>query len=80
MDEQIRAILRQHAALAVDANRLNENDNLYLVGMTSMASVSVMLALEGHFDVEFPDHLLKRQVFESIASMRSALQELTDAR
>jgi len=47
--------------------------------MTSHASVNVMLALEGAFDVEFPDHMLKRSVFESIASMRDAIQELTEA-
>jgi len=38
-----------------------------------------MLALEGEFDVEFPDHMLKRSVFESIASMRDAIAELTGA-
>jgi acyl carrier protein len=35
-----------------------------------------MLALEGAFDVEFPDHMLKRNVFGSIASIRSALSDL----
>ena len=35
--------------------------------MTSHASVNVMLALEGEFEIEFPDHMLKRSVFESIA-------------
>ncbi len=77
MDEQIRAILQRHAVLAVDASTLKEDDSLYLAGMTSMASVSVMLGLEESFDVEFPDHMLKRQVFESIASIRAALLELT---
>ncbi len=79
MDEQIRTIIRQHGALAVNTKPLNENDNLYLMGMTSMASVAVMLALEGHFDIEFPDHMLKRQVFESIAAIRTAITELTNA-
>lgn len=79
MDEQIRTIIRQHGALAVNTKPLNENDNLYLMGMTSMASVAVMLALEGHFDIEFPDHMLKRQVFESIAAIRTAIMELTNA-
>ena len=41
--------------------------------MTSHATVDVMLALEGEFDVEFPDELLKRSVFGSIASIRNAL-------
>jgi acyl carrier protein len=44
--------------------------------MTSHASVNVMLALEGAFDVEFPDHMLKRSVFNSVASIREALSQL----
>ena len=45
--------------------------------MTSHASVNVMLALEGEFEVEFPDHMLKRSVFESIAAITTAIDELT---
>ena len=35
-----------------------------------------MLALEDAFDVEFPDRMLKRSVFESIASISAAVAEL----
>jgi acyl carrier protein len=45
--------------------------------MSSHASVNVMLALEGEFEIEFPDHLLKRSVFESIGAMRDTIAELT---
>jgi acyl carrier protein len=38
-----------------------------------------MLALEGMFDIEFPDHLLNRSVFSSIESIRAALSELSVA-
>jgi acyl carrier protein len=36
-----------------------------------------MLALEGEFDIEFPDHMLKRNVFTSIESIRIAVEELS---
>ena len=36
-----------------------------------------LLALEGLFGVEFPDRMLKRSVFSSIASIQQALNELT---
>jgi acyl carrier protein len=45
--------------------------------MTSHASVNVMLALEGTFDIEFPDRMLRRNVFESIAAIKAAVQELS---
>ena len=77
MTDKIRGILKEHGRLSKDAGIIAEDADLYQAGLTSHASVNVMLALEGGFDVEFPDHMLKRSVFESIASMRAALTELT---
>ncbi len=76
MQDKIRKILKDHGRLAVDVTTLSETSDLYQSGMTSHASVNVMLALEGEFDVEFPDHMLKRSVFESIASISSAINQL----
>ncbi len=38
------------------------------------------LSLKVMFDVEFPDHRLKRSVFESIGAIRTAIDELTEGR
>ena len=75
----VRTILLQHGRLAVDALTLDEAADLYEAGMTSHASVNVMLALEGKFDVEFPDSMLSRSVFGSIASITDALSKLQPA-
>ena len=77
LDSLIRNILRDHGRLNQDVHQLDANADLYQSGMTSHASVNVMLALEGAFDVEFPDHMLKRSVFGSIQAIRRALSELT---
>ena len=74
---KIRTILQEHGRLSRDAESLAAEADLYQAGMTSHASVNVMLALEGEFDIEFPDHMLKRNVFNTIASIRAALDELT---
>lgn len=79
MIEDIRAILKEHGRLSVDAATLAEDADLYQAGLTSHASVNVMLALEGKFDLEFPDRMLKRGVFESLSSIRAAIEELTAA-
>ena len=79
MKEQIRSILRDHARLSVPVEKLADDADLYRAGMTSHASVNVMLALEGGFDVEFPDRMLRRGVFESVAAIASAIEELTGA-
>lgn len=76
IESRVRQILREHARLNQDAAELADTADLYQSGMTSHASVNVMLALEGAFDVEFPDHMLKRSVFSSIATIRNAVAEL----
>jgi acyl carrier protein len=72
----VREIVKEHGRLAVDVDTLSDDDSLYEAGMTSHASVNVMLALEDTFDVEFPDEMLKRSVFESVSSISAALTQL----
>lgn len=79
LEAQIRTILKEHARLSKDAMTLDVEEDLYQAGMTSHASVNVMLALEGNFDVEFPDNMLTRSVFSSIAAIRDAIADLTAA-
>jgi acyl carrier protein len=79
-DEQIRTILKDHGRLVADALVLGEEADLYKAGMTSHASVNVMLALEGAFDVEFPEQMLRREVFATISAIRSAVEELKKSR
>lgn len=76
MTDKIRQAVTDHARLPVDVATLSDDADLYQAGMTSHASVNVMLALEDAFDLEFPDRMLRRDVFESIAAIRSALSEL----
>ncbi len=76
MTEEIRKILAEHGRLTIDVAGLAVDTDLYRAGMTSHASVNVMLALEDHFDIEFPDAMLKRSVFESISAIEGALVEL----
>lgn len=76
MNDTIRQAVNDHARLPVDLDTLADDADLYQAGMTSHASVSVMLALEDAFGIEFPDRMLQRSVFESVASIQAALTEL----
>jgi acyl carrier protein len=71
----VRQILAQHARLA-DLQSVTDSADLYQAGMTSHASVNVMLALENEFEIEFPDHMLKRSVFESVDAIAEAIEEI----
>jgi acyl carrier protein len=79
MKEQIRQVIKEHGQLSVDVDTLDDNADLYQAGMTSHASVNVMIALEDTFDVEFLDAMLKRSVFESVSSIAAALETVQAA-
>ena len=70
---------RGHAEDAVRALKdagIGDGDSLHALGLTSMTTVSLMLALEDAFNVEFPDALLSAQTFGSVASIAAALQSI----
>lgn len=73
----IRDILRQHARLATEVEALSDDADLFNAGLTSHATVNLMVALEDHFEVEFPERLLRRRSFESVSAIAAAITELT---
>jgi len=79
METQIREILAEHARLPVEVGSLDDGADLYQAGMTSHASVSVMLALEDTFDIEFPESMLRKSTFESVSAISAALTTLVAA-
>ena len=76
MLDAIRRILAESGRLAVSAEALGDTDSLFEAGLSSMATVNVMLALEDRFGIEIPDRLLTRRSFESVATIRAMLAEI----
>jgi acyl carrier protein len=72
----IREVLTAQGRLPVSVTSLGDNDDLYDSGLSSHASVNVMLGLEDAFDIEFPDSLLRKGTFQSVSSIQSALESL----
>ncbi len=76
LEDIIRKVLDQRGKLTVDAGIIDVDDDLYRSGLTSHATVNVMLGLEDEFDIEFPDRLLRKTTFQSIRSIHDALSEV----
>ncbi len=74
MKATIRKILDEVARLEVPLATLGDDDNLYAAGLSSLATVHVMLALENAFDIEIPDQMLTRQLFRSVDSLAAAVE------
>lgn len=76
MRETIKRVLAMHGRMAVDATSIAEDADLYELGLTSHASVNVMLALEDEFDIEFPDESLKKSTFASVNNIEAVVSSL----
>lgn len=73
MNETIRELLGKVGNLPVAIADLKDDADLYAAGLSSFASVQLMLAIEENFDIEFPDHLLNRKSFASIAAIEQTV-------
>lgn len=76
MQDRIRAVLAGQGRMPSDPHVIAVDADLYELGLTSHASVNVMLALEDEFDIEFPDDALNKTTFATIASIERAVGEL----
>lgn len=72
----VRDVLAQHGRLTVDVRTIDEDFDLYGAGLTSLATVGIMLALEDRFEIEFPESMLSRSTFRSVAAIADAVANL----
>ena len=76
MVASIRELLAKHGGLPTAVAEISDTADLYAAGLSSFASVQLMLALEDNFEVEFPDRMLNRRSFASIAAITACIEEL----
>ena len=72
----IRRILDRCGGLTMEARRLREGDDLFTRGLTGLAAVDVLLAVETTFGVIFPPAMMCRQTVASIEALASSLRSL----
>lgn len=75
----IRRLVGDHGRLALNAATLPADADLYEAGLSSVATLQVMLAIEEAFNLEFPDRWLNRRTFRSLATLSLAVTELLSA-
>ncbi len=76
MNAKIRELLGKLANLPVAVDTLSNEADLYTAGLSSFASVQLMLGIEDAFEIEFPDHLLNRKSFQSIAAIEATVAQI----
>lgn len=73
MNDTIRSILSKVAQLPQPLNEIADDADLYALGLSSFASVQLMLGIEDAFDLEFPDRYLNRKSFASIKAIEETV-------
>ena len=77
--DRVRELLRAHGRLAVPVEKLSDESDLFAVGLTSLATVNLMLAVEEAFNIEFPDCALSRRTFESIGALSGVVVRIAES-
>lgn len=80
MNEKIRTLLAKLGGLPVSVDNVADAADLYAAGLSSFASVQLMLGLEEAFDIEFPDHMLNRKSFASITAIEATVNTILEDR
>jgi len=76
MKAALRNILSETACLEVPVASLSDTDDLYAVGLSSLGTIRVMLAVEEALGIEIPDELITFDLFQSIESLANTLASL----
>lgn len=80
MNSTIREILSKFGQLPVPVDTISDEADLYAAGLSSFASVQLMLGLEDAFDIEFPDSMLNRKSFASISAIETTVKAILDGK
>ena len=76
MNATIREILTRAGRLSVDVASLSDTADLHNAGLTSFATVELMMTLEDRFGIEYPDRMMNRRHFASIGAIEAAVRQL----
>ena len=80
MNKTIRDLVAKFGKLPASIDQVADDADLYAAGLTSFASVQLMLGIEEAFDIEFPDNLLNRKSFASISAIAKTVDLIQDGR
>ncbi len=76
VEATLRQILQDHGKLSVPTLKIGTADDLYALGLSSLATVSLMLAIEASFDLEIPDEMLTRDNFRTLTALGALVHRL----
>ena len=69
-------LVERNTGIIVGTGTLTVDSDLYAAGMSSFASVDVMISVEEAFDIEFPQALIQRDTFATVRAIAQAVEQI----
>jgi acyl carrier protein len=76
VEGEIRTLVLANTSLAIGESSLNDDTDLFNAGMTSYQSVAMMMSLEDHFGIMFPDAMIRWNTFQTISALANVVRLL----
>ncbi len=77
--ERTERVVRPFLGLLDQGDSVSSLSSLWELGLDSMTSIELVLALEEEFGIEIPDADLKRDLFASLSCLTAAMARLAAA-
>jgi len=74
--DEIRDLVLTQARLPQGSESVSDTTNLNDAGLTSLARINVIIAIEDHYQITFEDELLTRENFKDIQSISKLVKQL----
>jgi len=78
--ERVKQVVIDFSEIPSELQQLTSDEDLFKLGMSSRSSVSLMMGLESEFDIEFPDEMLRKEIFQSVETIGQAIESLSTAK
>lgn len=71
---EVRDLVVAQAHLPPSSDSISDTTDLDDAGLTSVTRMNVIIAIEEHYEIQFPDEMLTRETFQSIQSIFNAVK------
>lgn len=73
--QEIKKIIIQKIGLGINLDDINENDSLYLLGLDSVGTITLALALEENFNIIINDEDFNLALFSNISTLAKYIEQ-----
>ena len=81
VEDRIKRLIVETLGLQVEAEEIGSEDQLFGggVGLNSMATIEIIVAIEKAFEIEIPDEDLRVELFDNVKAMADYVRSVIES-